>query len=53
MFFIVSSLSRKSDQNEVHAIKDLFQCSMSGAYSRKKEASTKRGHLLIKPKIQR
>ena len=30
--FIVSSTSKKSDQNEVHAIMDLLQCSMSSAY---------------------
>ena len=43
---IVSSPSQKADQNEVHAIKDLFQCIMSSAYRRGKKASTKRGHFI-------
>ena len=42
---IVSSTSKKEDQNEVHAINDLIQFSMSSAYFRKK-ASTKRGHFI-------
>ena len=42
---IVLSPSMKSDQNEVHAIKDLLKCSMSSAYCKKK-ASTKRVHLI-------
>ena len=42
---IMSSPSKKSDQNEVNAIKDLLQCSMSSAYCRKR-ASTKSGHLI-------
>ena len=29
---IVSSPSKKADQNEVHAIKYLLQCSMASAY---------------------
>ena len=33
---IVSSPSKKADQNEVHAIKNLIQYSMSSAYRRKK-----------------
>ena len=33
---IVSSPSKKEDQNEVHAIKNLIQYSMSSAYRRKK-----------------
>ena len=33
---IVSYQSEKSDQNEVHAIKDLLQCSMSSAYRKKR-----------------
>ena len=37
--------SNKAYQNEVHAVKDLLQYSMSRAYFRKK-ASTKRGHLI-------
>ena len=32
---IVSSLSKKIDQNEVHAIKYLLQCSRSSAYRKK------------------
>ena len=34
--FIVSSPSKKADQNEVSAIKDLLQCIMSSAYPRGK-----------------
>ena len=37
--------SKKEDQNEVQAIKDLIQCSRSSAY-RQKKASKKRGHLI-------
>ena len=33
---IVSYPSKKSDQNEVNAIKDLLQCSMSNVYGKKK-----------------
>ena len=33
---IVSSPSKKTDQNEVHAIKYLLQCSMSNAYCQNK-----------------
>ena len=29
---IVSYPSNKADQNEVYAVKDLFQCNMSSAY---------------------
>ena len=43
---IVSYPSKKADQNEVHAIKDLLQCSMSSAYRRMGKAYTKRGHLI-------
>ena len=43
---ILSSSSKKTDQNEVHAIKYLLQCSISNAYSRGGKASTKRGHLI-------
>ena len=42
---IVSSTSKKADQNEVHALKDLLQCSISILY-RQKKASTKRVHLI-------
>ena len=33
---IVSSPSKKAGQNEVNAIKDLLQCSMSSAYHKKR-----------------
>ena len=36
IFSIVSSPSKKADQNEVHAINDLLKCSMSSAYCLKK-----------------
>ena len=42
----MSYSSKKTDQNEVHAIKDLLQCSRSSAYRQNKKASTKRGHLI-------
>ena len=41
----MSSPSKKADQNEIHAIEDLLQCSMLSAYHRKK-SSKKRGHLI-------
>ena len=44
----MSSPSKKSDQNEVHAIKDLLQCSMSSAYRREKKASTKLVNFIAK-----
>ena len=40
----MSSPSKRGDQNEVHAIKDLLQFSMSSAYHQGKKASSKRGH---------
>ena len=43
---IVSYLSKKSDQNEVHTIEDVLQCSMSSAYCWGGKASTKRGNLI-------
>ena len=43
---IVSSPSKKTDQNEVNAIQDLLQCSRSSAYRQQKTASTKLGHLI-------
>ena len=43
---IVSSPSKKTDQNEVNAIQDLLQCSRSSSYRQQKTASTKRGHLI-------
>ena len=33
---ILSSTSKRIYQNEIHAIKDLLQCSMSGAHRQKK-----------------
>ena len=42
---IVSSPSKKTDQNEVNAIMDLLQCSRSSAY-RKKIGLYKRGNLI-------
>ena len=42
----MSSPSKKSDENEVHDIKDLLKCSMSSSYCREKKASTKRGSLI-------
>ena len=49
---IVSSPSKKTDQNEVNANQDLLQCSRSSAYCQQKTASKKRGHLTLKSKIQ-
>ena len=43
---ILSSPSKKADQNEVNAIADFLQCSLSIAYRQKQKASTKRGHLI-------
>ena len=37
---IVSSTSKKTDQNEVDAIQDLLQCSRSSAYRQQKISST-------------
>ena len=36
---IVTSTSKKTDQNEVNAIQDLLQCSRSSAYRQQKRAS--------------
>ena len=47
---IVSSPSKKTDQNEVNAIHNLLQCSRSSAYPQRKKASTKRGHLIAQVK---
>ena len=47
---IVSSPSKKTDQNEVNAIQDLLKCSRSIAYRQQKRASTKRGHLIAQVK---
>ena len=43
---IVSSPSKRTDQNKVHAIKDLLQVIMSSTYRRKKKVSTKLGNLI-------
>ena len=61
---IVTSPSKKTDHNEVIAIRDLLQCNRSSAYRQQRKASTKRGHLIaqikntpvkwsIKPRIVR
>ena len=47
---IVSSTSKKIDQNKVNAIQDLIQCIMSSAYRQQKRASTKRGYLISQVK---
>ena len=47
---IVKSPSNKTDQNEVNAIRELFQCSRSSSYCQQKRASTKRGHLIAQVK---
>ena len=49
---IVSSPSKKTDQNEVNAIQDLLQCSRSSSYRQQKIAYTKRGHVIAQVKIQ-
>ena len=43
---IVPSPSKKADQNGVHAINDLLQCSMPSADRRMEKDSTKCGHLI-------
>ena len=50
---IVSSPSNKADQNEVHAIKDFLQCSMSSSYRRKKKLLQNVDILLLKSSIHR
>ena len=50
---ILSSPSGKTDQNEVHAIKDLLQCSRSSAYQQKKSFLQNVDILLLKSEIQR
>ena len=47
---IVTSPSKKTDQNEVNAIWDLLQCSRSSAYRQQTRASKKRGHLIAQVK---
>ena len=47
---IVASPSKKTDQNEVNAIRDLLQCSRSSAYSQQQISSTKRGLLIAQVK---
>ena len=48
---IVSSPSNKADQNKVHAIKDLLQCSVSSAYRWKKGLLQNENILLLKSTI--
>ena len=43
---IVTSPSKKTDQNEVNEIQDLLKCSISSAYRQRRTASTKCGHLI-------
>ena len=43
---IVTSPSKKTDQNDVNEIRDLLQCRISSAYRQQKRASTKCGHLI-------
>ena len=43
---IMTSSSKKTDHNEVNAIRDLLQCSRSSAYLQQRKASTKCGHLI-------
>ena len=47
---IVSSPSKKTDENEVNAIRDLLQCSRSSAYRQQKTASTTCGHFFTQVK---
>ena len=47
---IVTSPSKKTDQNEVNAIRDLLKCCISSAYRQQKRASTKCGHLIAQVK---
>ena len=47
---IVSSPSKKTDQNEVNSIQDLPQCSRSSANGQQKRAFTKLGHLIAQVK---
>ena len=47
---IVTSPSKKTDHNEVNAIKDLIQCRRSSAYHQQRKASTKLGHLIAQVK---
>ena len=47
---IVSSPSKKMDQNEVNAIQDLPQCSRSISYCQPKTASKKHGHSIAQVK---
>ena len=47
---IVTSPSKKTDHNEVIAIRYQLQCSRSSAYYQQRKASTKRGHLISQVK---
>ena len=46
----MTSPSKKTDQNEVNAIRDLLQCRRSSAYRQQKRASKKRGHFIAQVK---
>ena len=46
----MTSPSKKTYHNDVNAIQDLVQCSISSAYSQQRKASTKRGHLIAQVK---
>ena len=46
----MTSPLKKTDHNEVNAIRDLLQCSRSSACRQQKIASTKRGHLIAQVK---
>ena len=47
---LVTSLSKKKYNNEVKAIQDLLQCSISSAYRQQRKASTKSGHFIAQVK---
>ena len=47
---IVTSPSKKTDQNEVNSIQYLIQCSRLSACRKQKRASTKCGHLIAQVK---
>ena len=47
---VVTSPSKKTDQNEVNTIQYLLLCRSSSAYCQQRKASTKRGHLIAQVK---
>ena len=47
---IVTYPTNKTDQNEVHIIRYLLECSISSAYCQQKRASAKHGHLISQVK---